>query len=291
MRKEYLRNFSAGYLATSSIVLAPFFVSAQVVVSEVAFDPIGSDDKREWIEIHNLGTSRIDLSKWSFSDGGTTRHALNLPPKNGGRGSVSIAPGGFLIIADDAAMFAKTYPEVSDIIDSAMNLKNPASGGSVSIVLYDEHKQVADTFTYAGGMTAKGSGDSAQRFGTTVMAGPPTPGAENQKTPARMPVQAAVPKSAPQTVARATPSKKAKSTPTVRKPPKAAADPQEASISDERPGAPMMTGETAAAADGSFSRVWYAGALGLAGLGGLAAYAARRFGHDEWEIEDMGETV
>src|SRR3989344_5659553 len=53
------------------LVLVFFLVmsaaSADVVVSEIMYDPTqGSDTDLEWIEIHNNGSTAVDVSSWTF---------------------------------------------------------------------------------------------------------------------------------------------------------------------------------------------------------------------------------
>lgn len=278
-------SFCGACLLTSSLLL-PFSAAAQVVISEVAYDPAGSDDRHEWIEVQNTGTAIIDISKWSFSDGGSTRHALNAPPKNDGKGSLAVSAGGFLILADDARTFENMYPSVPVVVDTTMNLKNPAAGNSVSILLYDERKQLVDSFTYVGGVIAKNSGDTAQRFGSSIAGASPTPGASNVR---------AAPRVAAPTVSRspspATPNTIVKKTRT-----HAAVRPATQPVTDKEPDSPVATAtsllQTAAASGAApnFS-YWYAAAIGLALAGAGAAYATSSLRKDEWEIEDMGETV
>lgn len=153
---------------------------AQILINEVMYDPPGSDDKQEWIELYNAGAAAVDISKYSFSDGSSaTKHGLNTPPKNGGIGSLSIPAGGYLIIADDAPTFEAANPSVANVIDSTMSLPDPNAGVSVTVTLYDDQKNVADTFVYAGGSNADNKGDSVQRAGALIIPAAPTPGLAN----------------------------------------------------------------------------------------------------------------
>lgn len=167
-------------LVTFFIFAVPSFAHAQVIVSEVMYDPIGSDDKQEWIELYNAGDAAVDITKWTFSDGSSaTKHGLNVPPKNGGIGSLVMAPGGYLVIADDAATFGAAFPAIANVTDSTMSLPDPNAGVSVTVTLYDDQKNVADTFVYVGGTNADNKGDSAQRAGSLVIPAVTTPGAGN----------------------------------------------------------------------------------------------------------------
>lgn len=176
-----LRSFyDACCIATTSIALFPGIANAQIVISEVMYDPPGSDDKQEWIELYNAGGDAVDLAKYTFSDGSSaTKHGLNVPPKNGGIGSLSVPAGGYLIIADDATTFVAAYPSVANVIDSTMSLPDPAAGVANNVTLFDDQKNLVDTFTYVGGTNADNKGDSAQRADSGIIPAAPTPGAAN----------------------------------------------------------------------------------------------------------------
>lgn len=180
-KKGSLRKLcDACCIATTSIALVPALAHAQIVISEVMYDPPGSDDKQEWIELYNAGSDAVDLTKYAFSDGSSaTRHGLNVPPKNGGIGSLTIQPGGYLIIADDATTFVSAYPPIANVIDSTMSLPDPNAGVANTVTLYDDQKNPADTFTYTAGTNADNKGDSVQRADSGIIPAAPTPGAAN----------------------------------------------------------------------------------------------------------------
>ncbi len=186
-KRGSLTNFyDACFRTTISLVvaLAPSLVHAQIIISEVMYDPTGSDDKQEWLELSNTGDAPVDVTKWTFSDGSSaTKHGFNVPPKNGGIGSLTIPAGGYLIIADDAATFESAFPSVANVIDSTMTLPDPNAGSSNTVVLYDDQKAVADSFTYVAGTNADNKGDSMQRAGSGIIPALPTPGAANSQTP------------------------------------------------------------------------------------------------------------
>ena len=171
----------ASCAASSVLAFAlPLSAHAQIIINEVMFDPAGSDTKQEWIELYNAGDIAVDISKYTFSDGSSaTKHALNVPPKNGGIGSTTIAPGTYAIIADDAATFESAYPSVATVIDSTMTLPNPAAGVTVTVTFYDADKNTEDTFAYTGGTNADNKGDSMQRSPGGVIPAAPTPGSLN----------------------------------------------------------------------------------------------------------------
>ncbi len=164
--------------ATSSfvflcLVCAPGMVGAQVVISEFLYDAAGSDTDQEWVELFNAGESAVDLTKWKINDG--SNHVFNVPPKNDGKGSISIPSGGYLILASNAATFAAQYPLVANVIDTTLSLPN--TSGSVSLV--DESGATVDTLSYTKDMGAAGDSLTLHRAtlaGTALSAAAPSPG-------------------------------------------------------------------------------------------------------------------
>ncbi len=69
-----------------------------VVINEMMYHALSDLDGDDYLELTNSGTTPVDLSGWTFS--GIT---LTLPA------GTTIAPGGFLVVAKDAAQFQATY--------------------------------------------------------------------------------------------------------------------------------------------------------------------------------------
>ena len=147
-------------------------VHAAVVISEIMYDFSGTDTNHEWVEIENTGDSTIDITGWKFNDG--SNHTLNVPPSNGGTGSMSIPAGGFAILSGNASIFLTDNPSFSGtVIDTVMSLNNTGD----TLKLFDTSgAEVADA-TYTSDMGAAGDGNSLQKSGSTYVAAVPTPGA------------------------------------------------------------------------------------------------------------------
>lgn len=182
-KRGSLWNYLGVCCATIFSVLVPTLVHASVTISEVMYDPAGSDTNQEWIELYNSGDTSVDIAKWSFSDGSSaTKHGLNAPPKNGGVGTTVIPAGGYVIIADDATTFVSAFPSVSPVLDSTMSLPDPKAGVAVTVTLYDADKTLTDSFVYVGGSNADNKGDSVQRSAAGIIPALPTPGVANAQT-------------------------------------------------------------------------------------------------------------
>jgi hypothetical protein len=69
-----------------------------VVINEIMYHAVSDLDGDDFLELNNTGSTPVDVSGWTFS--GVT---LTLPA------GTTIAPGGFLVVAKDAARFQATY--------------------------------------------------------------------------------------------------------------------------------------------------------------------------------------
>src|SRR3989339_847976 len=99
-RLEY-KNLSiiATVFLSIAFFITPRIVFAQVLINEIMYDLSGADDKHEWVEIYNNGSSPVDLSDWKFNDADTaTNHGLNAPPKNNSRGSTVLDAGDYALL-------------------------------------------------------------------------------------------------------------------------------------------------------------------------------------------------
>jgi len=95
-------------------LLAEAIMAADIRITEVMATPEGGDDGHEWLEIINAGYSDVDFSGWKFYEAGTA-HGITLA-----HGSLTIAPGGIAVIADNATDFIDTHPGYTgSVIDSS----------------------------------------------------------------------------------------------------------------------------------------------------------------------------
>ena len=68
--------------------------SAQVVLTEVMFDPVGSDATDEFVEIANLGPGSVDLEGWRLADDADAGRLVSLG------GGLRLEPGQYGLILD-----------------------------------------------------------------------------------------------------------------------------------------------------------------------------------------------
>ena len=139
-----------------------FGAAGDIVFTEIAYDLKGADDGREWVEIYNVSAGEIDITGWKFNDG--DNHLLNVPPKNGGRGAMIIPPGGYAVLADDAAVFLNNHPGFSGtVIDTVMSLNNTVG----TLTLFDKDGAAIDIASYQKESGANGNGLTLEKVGQT----------------------------------------------------------------------------------------------------------------------------
>lgn len=145
---------------------------AQIIFSEIMYDPSGTDTGHEWVEIMNQGTSSIDLSQCKskspcrFIEAGNN-HELAVVS-----GNANLAAGAYAIIANNPQTFLKDFPGYSGtLVDSSFSLKN--TGETIAFKMPDG--SISDTVTYTPDMGATGDGNSLQKINGTWRGAAPTP--------------------------------------------------------------------------------------------------------------------
>lgn len=160
-----------------SLFLVPLAARASLIINEIAYDLEGSDTDREWVEIFNDQNVAVDLTGWKFYEA-DTNHGLKVR-----RGSGTIEPGGFAVIADNADTFLTEHVNFTgNLFDSSFSLSNT---GEI-IALKNEAGDVIDTISYSKDSGAAGDGNTLQKNPGGWIAATPSPGMVN-KTAAEPP--------------------------------------------------------------------------------------------------------
>jgi hypothetical protein len=131
-------------ILTASIIVCIVMSSAMVVraedttalaATEIAYDLVGSDDNREWVEFYNSSSQPIDLTGWKLRiNQETTAHTLDFSSEKGARGGAIVAAGGYVVVADNASIFAQDYPSYEGmLVDSIVTLPNYSASRTVPV--------------------------------------------------------------------------------------------------------------------------------------------------------------
>lgn len=150
---------------------------AQISINEIMYDLDGTDTDHEWVEIYNGGTDSIDLTDWKFSDG--SNHGINIPPENGGQGSIIVGAGEYVILSPNAPIFLSDHSGYSGtVLDTVMSLTNTTD----TISLIDKDGAIVDSVTYSSDQGGAGDGNSLSLQNSIWSGATPTPGKENSSS-------------------------------------------------------------------------------------------------------------
>lgn len=150
----------------SILVLASQVASADAALTEIMYDLPGADEGREWIEVENVGSDPLDMSRFKLFQG-NANHAISLF-----RGPATTSPGEFAVIADRPEKFLLDWPDFSgSLFDSSFSLANAA--GDLGI---KDGDIFLDQAHYDKSMGAAGDGNSLQKTAGAWKALPPSPG-------------------------------------------------------------------------------------------------------------------
>ncbi len=142
-----------GERATTTTVPKPV---AKIIINEIMYNPPGSDDDNEWVEVYNNDTIDCDINDWSLSESGTN-HRLTLQ-----QGSMTIPAGTYAIITDNATNFLVNHPSFNEtIIKCSFSLGNDGE----YVALKDYSSNVVDGIIYNSTYGGDGNNRTLERKG------------------------------------------------------------------------------------------------------------------------------
>lgn len=105
-----------------------FAASSDVIVTEIMYNPSGSDGGHEWVELYNTSTESVTITggsasgAWRLNDGSANRTFA----ESAYQGSMVIEPGAFAVLVQNPVTFKTDYPDFDGAVIqvSAMNLNN-----------------------------------------------------------------------------------------------------------------------------------------------------------------------
>ena len=152
---------------------------SDIIINEIMYDAEGSDTDNEWVEIYNAGAETVTIvessgtGSWRFNDG--SNHIFTLA-----RGSLTMAPAGFAIIASNGEKFIADHPSYTGtVLDTVMSLNNTTDTLKLSA---DKGVTFFGDITYQSAWGGNGNGKTLERqndsWAESAVAGG-TPGAVN----------------------------------------------------------------------------------------------------------------
>lgn len=118
-------------------------VENPLVINEVMADPSAvPDDRGEWIEVHNTGTSSVSLQGWTITSNNDASHTIST--------AVTVAAGGFAVLGNNGTKSKNGGITVNYVYGAAINLANASDW----IVLRNSAGATIDSVTWASSMPA-----------------------------------------------------------------------------------------------------------------------------------------
>lgn len=126
--------------------LATTGVENPVVINEVMADPSAvADDKGEWFEVHNTGSSSVSLQGWTITSNNDAAHTVS--------GAVSVAAGGFAVLGNNGTKSKNGGITVNYVYGASINLANASDW----LILKNGSGVVVDSVAWASSMPAGAS--------------------------------------------------------------------------------------------------------------------------------------
>lgn len=159
---------------TLSVLLAGIIQAQALVISEIMYDPQGTNTNRVWIEVFNDTDSAVNMTGWKFFESGVN-HGITAY-----QGGASLPASGYAVIADSPIKFLADYPSYSGILLDSSFPTLP-SGGEVLSLKASSSASPAYTVDYAPYVLLGGNNDGStlSLVSGSWVRGRATPGAEN----------------------------------------------------------------------------------------------------------------
>src|SRR5262245_19820931 len=97
-------RFWLGLFVTVSVTCSSS--ASDIVINEIMYHPSSQNVREEYIELLNTGTTNVPLRGWRISKG------ADFTITN----DISLAPGKYLVLAADVAVFHAKYPAVTNVV-------------------------------------------------------------------------------------------------------------------------------------------------------------------------------
>src|SRR2546426_497892 len=103
------RPFNFSFFILNSFGLALFLCAtparaADIILNEIMYHPQSGNDFEEYVELYNRGTNMVNLNGWRFTRG--IEYVFS---------SVTLAPGGYLVVPSHLPTFQAKYPGVLNV--------------------------------------------------------------------------------------------------------------------------------------------------------------------------------
>ena len=159
-----------------------FFISAAsqvnaLIISEIMYDPEGTNAPHRWVEIYNDTGSSINItSAWKFVEY-NTKHSIASY-----QGGSNLPAGSYAIIAEDAQTFATEYSFTGILFDSAFSHPVTNTGDHLAIKETSSGAEISPV-DYNPSVGGNNDGSTLSTIDGIWVRSKATPGADNQAWP------------------------------------------------------------------------------------------------------------
>ena len=122
------------------LIILPSLYSADLIFTEIMYDPSNSDTGYEWLEIFNDADSSFNLSKIKFREG-NTNHGLILI-----QGSPLLLPYSYAIITDDSSNFLSVQNTFNATVFDTSFTSGLSNSGEELTLIYTNNTNITTIF-------------------------------------------------------------------------------------------------------------------------------------------------
>ena len=127
-------------LATLLPSLGRAQTAGHVVISEVMYDPSGTEPDGEWIELFNPTGETVDLAGWILRDNSTSQDSLP---------ALILGAGEYAVVATKLAAFQTSYPGFAgNLVSLEQAIGNGLANGGDRVILKDASGTDVDALSY-----------------------------------------------------------------------------------------------------------------------------------------------
>jgi hypothetical protein len=110
-------------LFLTCIFAALHAANAGPIMSEIFYDPVGADDKLEWVELYNPDSVAVDLSTYSLGNGGTSYTYSKVQLAG------TIAAYGYFLVGGPTSSSGNGNPVFNQAVDFNPDFQNGTNPG------------------------------------------------------------------------------------------------------------------------------------------------------------------
>ncbi len=146
------KNLTYLFCIFALLLLQTSNITAQVVLTEIMFDPVGNENADEFIEIYNAGTASVNLSGWKVADNEAEDYLMPLDQGlflEAGQFGLILDPGYFDYESDTYDGMVPTSALVLTIDNSTFGSSGLSNSTAETVFLLNSSGIVVSQYTYS----------------------------------------------------------------------------------------------------------------------------------------------